>query len=486
MLFNSWQYILFFPVVVAAYFTLPHRARWAWLLGASYVFYACWKPAYLILIVASTLVDYVVGLRMDGAESKGSRKAWLGVSLAVNLGLLFTFKYLGFANEVLRGLLHSLGWTYEVEGFDLLLPVGISFYTFQTLSYSIDVYRGDRKAERHLGYFALYVSYFPQLVAGPIERSTRLLPQLWAEAKWSESRATEGLRLIGLGVFKKVVIADRLAVFVDGVYGDPEAYPGGAALLATVFFAFQIYCDFSAYSDIAIGSAKVLGHDLMRNFDRPYFATSIGDFWSRWHISLSTWFRDYVYIPLGGNRVREVRWFANIAIVFVVSGLWHGASWCFVIWGALHGTYFAVERVTRKLRVTCMRALGITRWPWLQHSLAVVTTFTLVLFAWIFFRARSLGEAGLVIERIASGWGLGDGGLKRTLSSLGMRGSEFDTSVGLIVLLLVVQALHGKGLASEWLARLRMPVRWAAYVLVTLVILNYGVTQEVPFLYFQF
>ena len=307
MLFNSLQFLAFFPVVVAVYFAMPKRLRWAFLLAASYYFYMCWKPEYVLLIWASTAVDYIAGLQMSKAINKSSRRAWLALSLSTNLGILFSFKYWNFFSENVRDLLGRMDVTAGIPEFDLLLPVGISFYTFQTLSYSVDVYRGRLEPERHLGRFALYVAFFPQLVAGPIERASRLLPQFWQDIDFDYDRMGSGLRQMTWGMFKKVVVADRLAIYVDSVYSDPSAHQGLPVVAATYFFAFQIYCDFSGYSDIAIGAARVLGFDLMENFKRPYFARSVSDFWRRWHISLSTWFRDYVYIPLGGSRTTPSR-----------------------------------------------------------------------------------------------------------------------------------------------------------------------------------
>ena len=342
MLFHSFAYFTFFPCVVALYFAIPPRHRWALLLAASYYFYAAWKPEYLLLIVASTLVDYLVGLGLGRHREPRVRRWLLAASLILNLGLLGVFKYADFFGQSLAGLARALGGGRNIPALNLLLPVGISFYTFQTLSYTIDVYRGEREPERHLGRFALYVSFFPQLVAGPIERSTHLLPELRAARPFDLDRVLSGLLLFAWGLFKKLVIADRAAAFVDAVYADPERFQGPTIIVATYLFAFQIYADFSGYSDMAVGSARVMGIELMENFDRPYAARSITDFWRRWHISLSTWFRDYLYIPLGGNRVVPRRRLFNVLVVFVLSGLWHGASWTFVAWKAYHSVLFAL------------------------------------------------------------------------------------------------------------------------------------------------
>ena len=401
MQFNSIEFLLFFPTVCAAYFLAPFRYRWVLLLVASYFFYAWWDPRFLVLIGVSTLIDYFAALLMGSVKRRELRTAFLFLSLFSNLGLLFTFKYLGFATELFAGLVGLFGVEYSPPDLGILLPVGISFYTFQKLSYTIEVFRGTHSPERHLGIFALYVSFFPQLVAGPIERSTRLLPQFFNEHSFDYDRIVSGLRLMAWGMFKKVVIADRLSLLVALVY-QPDAHGSGPlVVLGTICFAFQIYCDFSGYTDIAIGASRVLGFNLVANFDRPYHARSIPEFWQRWHISLSTWFRDYLYIPLGGNRVRTARWIFNILAVFVVSGLWHGAQWTFVLWGAIHGFFYLLTvaigngRKGRKRDERGLRGLP-----------GVAITFTIVCFAWIFFRAETLEHAFDLIHNLGMGWGV--------------------------------------------------------------------------------
>ena len=394
MLFNSLHFLIFFPIVTTIYFILPHRYRWVILLTASIYFYMVWRPIYALLIIGSTLVDYYASIWMEQSNSDKQRKLYLLLSLVTNLGILFVFKYLGFFTEVINGFTQN-----DFDVIYLILPMGISFYTFQTLSYTIDVYRRERGAERHLGYFALYVTFFPQLVAGPIERSSRLIPQLKKKYDFDYQRTVEGLQRMTWGFFKKVVIADNLAVAVNHVYGNVEEMSGLTLLIATGFFAYQIYCDFSGYSDIAIGSARILGIDLMENFKRPYFSTSIREFWSRWHISLSTWFRDYVYIPLGGSKKGPVRTYVNILLVFFISGLWHGASWMFIIWGAIHGLYSLYERATQKYRLRAWKAVNLdgTRFQWfLQWSI----TMMVVLVSWVFFRANGLISAMFVINTV--------------------------------------------------------------------------------------
>ena len=389
MAFNSIQFIIFFIIVVGVYYAIPHRFRWMLLLAASYYFYMCWKAEYVLLIIFSTLVDYYCGLAMGRQPDKNGRRKFMVLSLVVNLGVLFAFKYFNLFNDSLRSVLGSVNIFYGVPAFKVLLPVGISFYTFQTLSYSIDVYRGEKEPEKHLGIFALYVAFFPQLVAGPIERSVRLLPQFYQKQVWRYENLTAGGRLMLWGFFKKIVIADRLAAFVNPVYNHPHEYSGLIILLATYAFAFQIYCDFAGYSDIAIGAARILGIDLMTNFDRPYLARNIADFWKRWHISLTTWFRDYVYIPLGGNRCATRQWVRNIVLVFLLSGLWHGANWTFVLWGGLHAFYYLIYRRWLDLK---------NRYGWntdtpLAQIGGVFVTFHAVVFSWIFFRANTVSDA---------------------------------------------------------------------------------------------
>ena len=411
LLFNSQHFLLFFPVVVALYFALPKERRWILLLAASYYFYMCWKAEYVVLIVASTLVDWYVGLAMERSGDRRGRKRLLWLSLLVNLGLLFAFKYYNFANDSLRAVFDSLNVFYDVPEFRVLLPVGISFYTFQKLAYTIDVYRGRIGAEHHLGKFALYVAFFPQLVAGPIERASTLLPQFHRHYDFDYDRVSRGIQQMVWGFFKKVAVADRLAIYVDAVYSDPGSHSGLTLVLATYFFAFQIYCDFSGYSDIAIGAARIMGFDLMENFKRPYLSRTVSEFWSRWHISLSTWFRDYVYIPLGGNRVAVPRWYANLLIVFVVSGMWHGANWTFLAWGALHGGYLVFSIVTRKPRDASLEALRLPHDSRRRQFFDILLTFHLALVAWVFFRADSLGDAVQVFQ-------LGFGGLGEHLAAL--------------------------------------------------------------------
>ncbi len=414
---------------------------------------------------------------MEEQQNKKDKKKFLIVSLCSNLGILFAFKYFNFFSDSFASLYSYLNIFADAPHLNFLLPVGISFYTFQTLSYSIDVYKGEKKAERHLGIFALYVSFFPQLVAGPIERSVKLLPQFFEKHNPDYVRITSGLKLMLFGFFKKMVIADYLAVLVNEVYNHPSHYNGLIIVLATYFFAFQIYCDFSGYSDIAIGAARVLGIDLMLNFRRPYFSKSITEFWSRWHMSLSTWFRDYVYIPLGGSKVAKSRWAFNILATFLLSGLWHGASWGFVLWGLLHSLYYLLGSFTKSFREVIYKKLSLDKLPLLLKFIKIFVTFNLVCFAWIFFRANSIDDAFILVRNLfepAMDWA----GLQNKYSL-----SLAFASLGTLILIELFQ--EGFKL-SDLLDKKPTLIRWSVYsaaIVVILVFANYNVEE---FIYFQF
>ncbi|HEX6885259.1 MAG TPA: MBOAT family protein [Planctomycetota bacterium] len=478
MLFNSLHFLAFFPVAVGIYFLLAHRWRWAWLLAASYYFYMWWRPSYLVLLVAITVVDYAVGLALAGAKGPGARRGLLVLSLISNLGLLGFFKYFNFLSQALTDACGLVGVGYQAPLVDVILPVGLSFHTFQAMAYTIDVYRGLQPPERHLGYFAVYVAFFPQLVAGPIERAGHLLPQFHVPHRFEPARAADGLRLVLWGFFKKVVVADRLAVLVNEVYAQPEAFGGAQLLLATYFFTYQLYCDFSGYSDIAVGSARLMGFDLSQNFNRPFASRSIAELWGRWHISLSTWFRDYVYIPLGGSRVGPGRHAFNLMVVFLVSGLWHGANWTFVVWGALHGLFVVVPLL---LRLLGPGGGGARSAPW-RTALSVLVTFHLFAFALIFFRAQSLDEALAVVRGIAGG--LGSGPLLAGVT--GFDGLELGIALVSIVVLELVQLAGARRPLGALVAARPLWARWGLYYAMLLVLLLFGKFDEREFIYFQF
>lgn len=486
MLFNSFGFLLFFPVVTVVFFLLPHRWRWLHLLLASCVFYMAFIPAYLLILVFTIGIDYGAGILIE--QARGSqRKFYLAMSLVANLGVLAVFKYYNFFIGNVNGLLHLSGVPGSWPLLNIILPIGLSFHTFQALSYTIEVYRGRYPAERHFGIYALYVMFYPQLVAGPIERPQNVLPQLHERQTFRYEDVTSGLRLMAWGLFKKVVIADRLASLVNQVYSAPTHFRGLPLLVATVFFSIQIYCDFSGYSDMALGTARVMGFRLMKNFDRPYFATSIADFWRRWHISLSTWFRDYLYLPLGGRRVAIPRAYFNLFFVFLISGLWHGASWTFLAWGALHGFYQIFGRLTQPLR---HRLLGPRPLAWLGHPLfGILTTYVLVTFAWIFFRANTFPDAFYIIRHLAdSAFAQRAGatwhGLATVLPFYSL--DEWLALAGALGILFVVEKAQARLDIGAWLTRQAAPVRWALYYGLVGYIALLGAFETVQFIYFQF
>lgn len=488
MLFNSFEFLVFFPVVALLFFILPGRLRWPMVLFASYIFYMAWEPAYIVLILLSTCIDYWAGLRMRNISEQSRRRPYLYVSLAANLGLLFSFKYFNFANEALRNAFEWFHTPYNVPSLDVLLPVGISFYTFQTLAYTIDIYRGRMEPETRFDRFALYVAFFPQLVAGPIERSQNLLPQLKGRPAFEYDRVRSGCRLILWGLFKKVVIADQLAVLADLVYSQPDSFPSACLIVATVSFAFQIYCDFSGYTDIAIGCARIFGVELMKNFNRPYAALSLADFWRRWHISLTTWFRDYLYIPLGGNQLGTRRRYANVVIVFALSGLWHGANWTFLVWGMLHAIFYCAGTATAAFRERVASKLMLTRAPRLHKGLKRAVTFTLVCVAWIFFRANSFNDAiGILVNLTFGASTLFQSDIvELTLSGMQLTPAHALSLCGGVAFLLAFEHFQGEGDANTAFNRLPLPLRWFLYFALALACMNLGVTHEIPFIYFQF
>ncbi|MBS1773187.1 MAG: MBOAT family protein [Bacteroidetes bacterium] len=480
MLFNSLQFFLFFPIVTLVYFLLPHKWRWLHLLIASCVFYMAFIPIYILVLFFTIIIDYIAGRVIEGAEGK-KRKLLLIMSLVSNIGVLAVFKYYNFFIGNINDLFG--GSEALLPLLNIALPIGLSFHTFQAMSYTIEVYRGNYKAERHLGIYALYVMFYPQLVAGPIERPQGLLKQLHEKKYFEYDNVTTGLKLMMWGLFKKVVIADRLALIVDPVYQHPQAHSAVDLLVATFFFAFQIFCDFSGYTDIAIGAARVMGFKLMKNFNRPYHAQSIADFWSRWHISLSTWFRDYVYISLGGNRVSIPRWYFNIMLVFLISGFWHGANWTFIAWGALHGIYYLSGAVIQKTRKAIGREAN-NKASLLRKGINIFVTFWLVTIAWVFFRANNVNDAFFILKQFPAAvhnvysWVIGVDGI--------MIHKEWPAAFIAVAFLELVHVVQAKWNVLTLISRSPVYVRWATYYMLLLALVFFGVWDHRQFIYFQF
>ena len=480
MTFNSWQFLLFYPVVLLLYFLLPKVCKWPMLLVASYFFYMCYSPDLVFLIFGTTLVSWISSRYMEKSESRAVRRLLLTLTLLVSLGVLFFYKYFDFLSASFAGMFGT-----EPYLLSLALPVGISFYTFQTLSYVIDVYRGDVKSESNFFFYALFVSFFPQLVAGPIERPDNLIPQLREAHKWNSEDAIKGTKHMLVGFFKKICVADLIARSVDSVYNSPDEAGAFGIIIATVLFAVQIYCDFSGYTDIAIGCSRVMGIRLMKNFDHPYMATSIKEFWSRWHISLSSWFRDYLYIPLGGNRCKKWRHLTNLFIVFLVSGLWHGAEWTFVIWGAVHGIYQIIGALTSRPRRRLIEKLGFSEKSapviWVRR----VITFVLVTAAWLVFRANNIGELGVLLSRLFSFEG---GSLSEQLSAMGLSPTALAAVILSIAILIIIDRLvtyEGEGDSSAVILKNGAFVYIITAILVCWLLL---ISNDMisTFIYFQF
>ncbi len=543
MHFVSLKYLLFFIAVVSVFFAIPQRFRWMFLLATSYFFYMTWDPKYALLLLTTTTIVYGTGLLMQD-RPQNQKKTLAAFSLVANLGVLFAFKYYNFFNNSIKDLFGLFGTTYDVPAMTLLMPVGISFYTFQALSYTIDVYRGTRKAERNFGMFALYVSFFPVILSGPIERSTTLLPQFYEKTEFNYDRVVNGLLLMAWGFFQKLVIADRLNAYTSLVYGSIGVSYGefgalkGLPLLAAAYlYPIQIFCDFSGYTDIAIGTAQVMGYKLLPNFRRPFLSVSIGELWRRWHMSLISWIRDYLYIPLGGSRVSRLRWYFNLVFVFTMSGLWHGAQWTFVTWGAMNGAMIAVSRRTQTIRervrdaifgamgavpagaffalcaamaliaalggragiagiggraaagagVLLFLALGIMKKrgaPYLAFILKLkrfwlmFATFNLFAFGGVFFRAKSMSDAWYILTHF-----LGTNVLHLFIA---VKPLDFLIMLLLIVFLLVIHNIQEKRGSIRAIIRSKpFPVRWAFYYLLVMSIFA-GMRQTGGFEYFRF
>lgn len=490
MLFNSGQFLVFFPVVTLLYFGVPPRYRWLLLLGASSYFYMAFVPIYILILAFTIIIDYTAAILIERAE--GARKRiYLYLSLVANLGILAVFKYFNFFNDNLSALASFFDLHYPLHHLAILLPIGLSFHTFQSLSYTVEVYRGNQRTERHLGIFALYVMFYPQLVAGPIERPQNLLRQFREEHRFDLQRTKSGLKRMVWGFFKKVVIADGLAVCVDQVYTDPLSFYGISLILATVCFTFQIYCDFSGYSDIAIGAAQIMGFKLMENFRQPYLARSIADFWRRWHISLSTWFKDYLYIPLGGNRAGVARHFFNLMVTFLLSGFWHGASWTFIVWGGLHGFYMVLFSGLERLKERTAVLARLDTSTVFFRGLQMVVVFVLVSFAWIFFRAASLQDAVYIAANLHKGLWHFFVNFKLTaaegiLASMGLNRAKLVMLSAAVAVLMLVEGVCENEKLRQKAARLPAFVSSLLFYSLVLAILSLGEFRSAPFIYFQF
>jgi alginate O-acetyltransferase complex protein AlgI len=471
MLFNSFPFLIFFLFVTAAYYVIPHKWRWLLLLGASCYFYAFFIPLYLLVLFLIILIDYLAGRKIEPAEGK-ARKAYLALSIISNLTVLAVFKYHDFFVENIN---HLSAWSFSNSELFLLwhlaMPIGLSFHTFQAMSYTIEVYKGNQKAEKHLGMYALYVMFYPQLVAGPIERPQHLLPQLYEKHTLDFDVIVAGLKLMLWGFFMKVVVADRLGIYVDYVYRNADMHGRLALIIGNVFYTFQIYCDFAGYSLIALGSARAMGFVLNENFKRPYLAASLREFWTRWNITLSQWFRDYVYLPMGGSRVNSLKYIFNICVVFILSGLWHGANWTFIIWGLFHGLAILFGYFKRKYLT----------WLVLPKFLAVALTFLFVNFCWIFFRSQNIGQAITVIKRI-----FGRNTVWLIEGELDERSLLIYSSLGILTIIFTdICAEYFPG-RFNMLHNRRTWARLSSCIFLMVVIVLFGVFDGSQFIYFQF
>ena len=494
MLFNSIHYLFFFPVVVLLYFTIPKKCKMYWLLGASYYFYMSWNPKYGLLLFSSTFITWLCGLAIERIKKSDSIKRQglaknlvISLSLAANFGALFYFKYINFFTNNINSLFAKLGISVQYPTFDILLPVGISFFVFQATGYTIDVYRDEMRAEKNFFRYALFVAFFPQLVAGPIERSKHLLTQFYKDdVRFDVSRAKYGMLTMAYGLFLKMVVADNIAKIIDPVFKTPDNYSGMICLFSAILFALQIYCDFDGYTQIAIGSANVLGIELNENFATPYLGTSVRDFWKRWHISLTSWFRDYLYIPLGGNRKGTIRKYINTMIVFACSGLWHGAAWHYVAWGTLNGLYCVMEDIASKWKLSFLK-----KDLFIQNIIQRIITFILIDITWIFFRASSFRGAVHILTKIMDdlnvAWLINFG-------YISLFGKDTYTMVViltaiLMVLMVDIAKYYGVDIKNLIFGQ-QLLSRWIIYAGILMMILYWGSYgaghKQTQFIYFQF
>ena len=479
MLFNSLQFAIFFPLVVVLYYSLPQPRRLPLLLLASCAFYMAFIPAYILILFVTITIDYVAGICIETRQGH-ARKVWLVGSIISTCAVLFVFKYFDFFTGNFVGLANVLGWHLPEVVVRIILPIGLSFHTFQSLSYVIEVYYGRQRAERSYLTYSTYVMFFPQLVAGPIERPQNLLHQFYEHHEFDPAQVTAGLKRMAWGFFKKLVVADRLALYVNDVYAAPQTHNGLQLTLATVFFAYQIYCDFSGYSDIALGAAQVMGFKLMENFRTPYYSLSIGEFWHRWHISLSTWFRDYVYIPLGGSRSGLKRWLLAVMVTFAISGLWHGANWTYVVWGALNGVYLLVGTATKSFRHRFFAALGLREETLPRRAIMLLTTFVLTCIGWVIFRARNMSDACYIFTHFFADWDF------HSIKTEQFQLKFFPVAIGALILLEAGQLFQSRFALLGKLGATPRTVRWALYLLCVFGVILFGVFRDAQFIYFQF
>jgi len=480
MLFNSFEFALFLPIVFVLYWYVLKtsiKAQNVFLLVASYVFYGWWDWRFLSLIIISSTIDFIAGKQIQKSTSNYKKKVFLWLSICTNLGFLGCFKYFNFFSESFANLIESVGFQTNTYSLNVILPVGISFYTFQTMSYTIDVYKGKMKASENVIAFFAYVSFFPQLVAGPIERAKNLLPQFRSKREFTYDKGADGVRLILWGLFKKVVIADNCALVVNQVFANYDSLSGLELVVGAVFFAIQIYGDFSGYSDIAIGTAKLLGFELMTNFKTPYFSRDIGEFWRRWHISLSTWFRDYVYIPLGGSKVSQSRVILNTFVIFIISGFWHGANWTFILWGVLNAFYFLPLVLSGKNRKNLDTVAQGKFLPSIKEFLQMASTFTLTCIAWVLFRSKNMNEAigffdSFFKNEFIASWKI-----------------EFSSGIFLVIIFWIVMEWisREKENISVFIGDIKKPfMRKVVYAAMVLLIALAGNFNDLEFIYFQF
>lgn len=472
MLFNSFEFLIFFPIVTSLFYLFQHKYRWIILLLASCIFYMFFIPQYILILFITIIIDYIAGIWIEKTLNKKKKRKYLILSIISTISVLFIFKYFDFFNQNMLILSKSMGFYYPEHIIKFVLPIGLSFHTFQSLSYVIEVYRGNQKAEKHFGIYSLYVMFYPQLVTGPIERPQNLLVQLRENKIFNYQNFTDGLRLMLFGLFIKMVIADNIAIYVDEIYSKPTEYNTLSILNGLIFYSFQIYCDFLGYSTIAVGCAKSMGYNLMDNFKNPYLSKSISEFWQRWHISLSTWFRDYVYFSLGGNRVTIKKWIINILIVFVLSGLWHGANWTFILWGFAHGFIYIIETLLiNKLKFKDNHNFTFTK---MLSFLKIIKTFIIVSLIWILFRATDLQHAKEILLSI--------------FRNLNVKDSfSVEPKVWIFFFIfIIIDILLFNSRFDYWCRGKNVFIRWSVYSIMIFSIIVFSSVNNFPFIYFQF